>query len=445
MRTRRLRRRALVTLVLLGALAAIDLAADRNREVFDLTADRSLTLTDESREIVRSIDDRVRITVFIPRQLPGRAEASALLTRYRKLNRRITFRIKDPAQAPAEVRRHNLDPTLGGVTYQMGDEVETSSIVTEQDITSALARLLRGPDRRLCMVTGHGEADIDSPLDEGWASAAEQLRQNGYQIEVTDLLIEPSVPDTCEVLVLADPRSGLGEGGRAIIEYLEAGGDGVVLTDPESTVDLNPLLRPYGIGVVRGITLEGDPNSRLPDDPISVIVREYAAPNPIIRGLGPTFFPAVEGLTVESRVREGLSAAALVRTTGSSYLERDPPEFAFDEDRDVPGPITVAAAADLSSITGGQVKRTRLAVFADSDFATNAFLADGSNSRLLVQALDWVTLEENLVTVSAHLPRVRELDMTDDRTRYARLLGGAIIPALFLLAGALVWAVRRSR
>jgi len=440
-----LRRRALVTLVLLVALAAADVFADRNRHTFDLTADRSLTLTDETREIVGRVDDRVRVTAFLPRQLPGRAEASALLTRYRKLNRRITFRLKDPAQAPAEVRRHDLDPTLGGVVYQMGAEVETSSTVTEQDVTSALARLLRGPERRLCMVSGHGEADPTSPLDEGWLAAAEQLQQNGYRLEVIDLLIERSIPDTCEVLVLADPRTGLGADGRKIRDHFEAGGDGLVITDPESTVDLDPLLEPYGIRVVRGIALEGDAGSRLPDDPISVIVREYAAPNPIVRGLGPTFFPAVEALIVESREEEGLSVASLVRTTDSSFLERDPPEFLFDEGRDVPGPITIAAAVDRSSVARGEVTRTRLVVFSDSDFATNAFLVDGSNSRLLVQALDWVTLEENLVTVSANLPRLRELDMTADRTRYARLLGGAIVPLLFVLLGGLVWALRRSR
>ena len=440
-----LRRRALVTLVLLAVLATADVLADRSRRTFDLTADRSLTLTDETRDIVAEIDDRVRITAFLPRQLPGRAEASALLTRYRKLNRRITFRLKDPAQAPAEVRRHHLDPTIGGVVYQMGDHVQTSSIVTEQDVTSALARLLRGPERRLCMTSGHGEADPDSPLDEGWSSTAEQLTQNGYRIEVVDLLARPTVPEGCEVLVLASPRTGLGRGGEAIVEYLEAGGDAVVLADPESAVDLDPLLRPYGIRVVRGIAVEADAGARLPDDPLSVIVREYAAPNPIIRGLGPTLFPAVEALWVESREDEGLSVASLLRTTESSYLERDPSGFVFEPDRDLPGPLTIAAAADRSSVVAGEVKRTRLVVFADSDFATNAFLVDGSNSRLLVQALDWVTLEENLVTVAANLPRLRELDMTADRTRYARLLGAGIVPLLFLLLGALVWAVRRGR
>ncbi|MGH2685581.1 MAG: Gldg family protein, partial [Actinomycetota bacterium] len=428
-----------------AVLVAIDLVADRSSRTFDLTADQSLTLTDQTREIVDHIDDRVRITAFLPRQLPGRAEASALLTRYRKLNRRIAFDLKDPAQAPAEVRRHDLDPTLGGVVYQMGSDVETSSIVTEQDVTSALARLLRGPERRLCMTSGHGEADPTSPLDEGWSSTAEQLAQNGYRVEVVDLLTQPSVPRRCEVLVLADPRTELQSAGDTIAEYLEEGGDGLVLTDPESTVDLDPLLRPYGVRVVRGITLEGDAGSRLPDDPISVIVRDYAAPNPIIRGLGPTLFPAVEALLVESRETEGLSAVSLLHTTESSYMERDPPEFLFQEGRDLPGPITIAAAVDQSSVVAGEVKRTRLVVFADSDFATNAFLPDGSNSRLLVQALDWVTLEENLVTVSANLPRLRELDMTADRTRYARLLGAGIVPSVFLLAGALVWAVRRSR
>ena len=59
--------------------------------------------------------------------------------------------------------------------------------------------------------------------------------------------------------------------------------------------------------------------------------------------------------------------------------------------------------------------------------------------------MDWLTLDEDLVTVSTHVPAYRPLAFTPARVRYARLVSAVLVPILFLLAGAMVWAVRRSR
>ena len=56
-----------------------------------------------------------------------------------------------------------------------------------------------------------------------------------------------------------------------------------------------------------------------------------------------------------------------------------------------------------------------------------------------------VSRELLLVTVSANLPRARPLDLTEARLRYARFLLAGIIPLLFLIIGALVFAVQRAR
>jgi hypothetical protein len=82
-------------------------------------------------------------------------------------------------------------------------------------------------------------------------------------------------------------------------------------------------------------------------------------------------------------------------------------------------------------------------LFTDMDFATNAFLAEGGNSRLIVQAVDWSALQGDLVAVSSNIARFRPLDFTDRRARYAETLMAAILPLLFLLAGGMVWAFRR--
>lgn len=439
------RRRLFYTVLVLLGLAVADFAVARVRHQWDLTTEDSQTLTDETLTIIEQVNDPVRADVFFARGDPDRVSAGALLLRYRRLNRKIDFRLIDPNAAPAEAQRLGIDPVFGGIALVQGDQVERAPTPTEQDVTAALARLLRGKPRSVCVTTGHGETDPNSTLEDGFAGAVLLLQQNGYQVSTIDLLTDPSVPSTCEALIMASPNAPLGESEKALAAYLEQNGRAVILTDPISTLDLNPLLRPFGLVIERGIVLEGDPERLFLDDPTRPVVFSYRTPNPIVNRMPPTFYPGVQAITLSSEEVSGLVVSSLAQSSEDSYLEREPLQRMFNEGADIRGPITLAAAADLSANIEGIVRRTRIVVFADVHFATNGFIGEGGNSMMLIRSLDWAILEEDLVTVSSNLPRVRPLDLTEARINYARFLMAGVVPGLFLLGGGLVWAARRSR
>jgi hypothetical protein len=289
---------------------------------------------------------------------------------------------------------------------------------------------------------------VASEDDAGLASAARLLELNGYRVRIVDLLTTTTIPSDCTGLLLGAPTAPLGSAAEAVSSYLATNGRAVVLADPLSSVDLDPILAPYRISIVRGIAIDPGADSHLPDDPASVIVRRYQSVNPMVRRLAPTLFPAADAVVVGDLTGAGgLSSAAVVETSDDGYLETKPeehPEFTAGEDRK--GPIALLAAGDLSRVTGPtSIERSRVAVFGDADFATNKFIGTGGNARLLLQAVDWATLREDLVPLNANLPAYRPLDLTRGRTQYARVLSVGVVPGLFLLAGAWVWAVRRGR
>jgi ABC-type uncharacterized transport system involved in gliding motility auxiliary subunit len=439
------RRLAVAIVIAIGLVVLQLLVAENTRRQIDLTADRSLTLTSESSDIVRRLHDPVQITAFLGPTDPTRAGASTLLSRYQRLNPRISFRLVDPASASAEAARLHVDPVFGGIAVVRGQAVEVAQTATEQDITAAMARLLRGKGATACVAQGHGEADPESTLDAGISSAVALLRENGYALMPIDLLTKSSVPSTCQVLLLVNPTASLGAAQDAISAYLAGGGRALVLADPSSTVDLNPILNRYGLGIARGIVLEGDANARFPNDPTRPVVFHYESPVPIVNRLPPTFYPGAQAVTTPKVDLAGLVVAALARTSANSYLARHPLSGPFDPAVDIPGPITLVAVADYPGNFGGRVQRTRLVVFGNSGFASNAFIGQAGNSNLLLRSLDWATLEEDLVTVSANLPRPRPLDLTEGRLTYIRILSAGVVPGLFLLLGALTWALRRGR
>jgi ABC-type uncharacterized transport system involved in gliding motility auxiliary subunit len=440
------RNRARAVLVLAAAVmiaaAALTIGAlDRRRHQVDLTADDNLTLTDTTKEVVRALRGGVEVTALVAIGSGGRAEAVALLDRYRRLDRRIAVRVVDPADIPGELRRLGVDGRLEELVVRRGERVERSTTITEQDITAALARLERNRTPIVCFTSGHGEPLIDDTTGSGIAAFTGALTRNGAVIQHLDLLTGGTVPPECRTLVLVSPTSALTAAADPIVRYLDAGGRALVLADPSSTVDLTSLLAPYGLGLERGIVVEGDAESRLPRDPVSVVARSFPTANPLVRGLAPLVLPAVQAV----RVADTPSNTTLVRSTRLAYLERDPSTFAYDPAVDLKGPLPLAAAADYSENVGGKVTRTRIVLVGDADLATNDVIDQGDDGRFLLQAVDWLTSDDDLVTINANLARVRPLALTPARAGYARLLLAGVIPATFLLLGLATTLIRRRR
>lgn len=435
---------AAVGVVIAVALYSLVAFADARHHLYDLTEHDALTLTSQTRAVVRAVDRRVDVTLFLGPDDPGRPEAASLLERYRRANHRVHYRVVDPAAAPTLVHSLAVDPTVDVVAASQGKFVARAPTVTEQDITSLLAQVDRRVHATICFTAGHGEADLANEAPDGLAAVGRLLASNGYTTQSVDLLATPSIPAECDGLVVAAPTAELGDAAPAIDAFLRANGRALVMSDPVSTVDLTPLLRRYHVGFVRGIAFDADTNAHLPDDIATLIVRSYRSTNPAVRGLPPTLFPGAGGIVATGGDTGGLTTAALVQAGDTSYLERQPEHVGFTKSEDVRGPITLVMAADRSRVTGpNAIARSRIVATADVDFATNAFIAEGGNARLLVQSVDWLMTQEDLVPLNANIPAYRPLALTTARATSARVLSVGVIPAAFVLAGLSVWAVRR--
>jgi hypothetical protein len=446
-------RRALAALVVIIALAIIAYSLiSRMAIAWDLTAEQSATLSDETKRVLRDIEERIEITAFFPREAAGRVEAATLLSRYREANRRITYRILDPEIAPGEAQRLGVNEVGAAAARQVGDrdEVEIAQYTIEIDITSAIARLLRDVQGTVCFSTGHGERSSKQTTSDGYSEAVSLLEGNGYRTRAIDLVTDASKLDTCDAIVVAAPTNRISKKVRErVIDHVTAGGKILLFADPKVDANLTPLAKPWGIRFVDGIVLEGDDASHLPQDVTSPIVSRYAGASAVVRGLGPTFFPGALGVVGKPSKDPGLTVAEIAFTSELGYLDRADVE-SFDEDVDVAGPVALAASADDSEVQApgtrrARIKRTRVLAFGDADFASNAFIHDGANAKLFIQGIDWLTQPEDLVTAVPQFPKLRELELTQARNRYMLFLMAGVVPGLFVIAGGFVWVIRRSR
>jgi hypothetical protein len=439
-------------LAIVAAVFVVYALVARTSVAWDLTAEGSATLSGETLRVLDRLDRRVRITAFFPHDAVGRVEAATLLSRYRKATRSISFRIVDPRIFPGEAERLGVVEIGSAAVEDVTDpdNLETAQYTIEIDVTSAIARLVRGEQGRVCFTSGHGEPKISGNDQNSLSRAASLLRANGYDTRTVDLLVADHVPTRCAAVVVASPTNDLSKRVRRMLSgYLADNGKMLLLVDPSSHVDLTPISKPWGIRFVRGTVLEGDAGAHLPGDVTTPIVTRYSGGSPVVRGLGPVLMPRAMGLEFDDAGDPGLSVGPLAMTSPLGYLDRDDLSD-FDPDADVEGPIALGGSADASSVADpgtskARVDRTRVLAWGDVHFATDAYITDGSNARLWLQGIDWLTQPEDLVTAVPNFPKLRELDLTAARNRYILFLTAGVVPGLFVIAGALVWALRRGR
>jgi ABC-type uncharacterized transport system involved in gliding motility auxiliary subunit len=157
----------------------------------------------------------------------------------------------------------------------------------------------------------------------------------------------------------------------------------------------------------------------------------------------------------------GRNATNIVETSANSWAESDikglmtTGEVTRDVEKgDKAGPISLAAAvsapasttpppADPAKPDDAPKPETRIVVFGDSDFVTNAYLGIPGNKDLFLNTINWLAQQENLISIRPKDPEDRRITLTTERQRQIFWLTVLIIPGLILMAGVQTWWRRR--
>jgi len=82
-------------------------------------------------------------------------------------------------------------------------------------------------------------------------------------------------------------------------------------------------------------------------------------------------------------------------------------------------------------------------VFGDSDFASNSVLGVEGNRDIFMNAVGWLSQQENLISVRAKEPDDRRLTLTARQQNGLTLLSVFVVPGLVFLTGVYSWWRRR--
>jgi ABC-type uncharacterized transport system involved in gliding motility auxiliary subunit len=112
------------------------------------------------------------------------------------------------------------------------------------------------------------------------------------------------------------------------------------------------------------------------------------------------------------------------------------------------GPIPLGAAVSASApgakpAENGKTAESRLVVFGDSDFVSNSAIGISGNGNLFMNAVNWLTQQENLIAIRPKDPSDQRLTMTENQQMRVLILSLLLIPGVIFGSGVYAWWRRR--
>ncbi len=451
-------------LIILAIIVIVNLIVYKVPERWDTTANKIYSLSPESKKVAKMVPKGTVMLAFFEGGNAGSVED--ILRTYDYASSNLSYEVVDPEKHPelAEKYQVNRDKTVV-VAYK--DRFFKAVENSEQGITNALLKLVKGQHKKIYFVTGHGEHSIKDNSAEGYSIIKKALQDDNFVVDSLFILDRGSIPTDASAIVVASPsKNYLPEELNAITEYIKRGGHAIFLIDPLEDAGFKNYLEKWGVKLDDDVII--DKSVRLFGGPslgVFPVVTDYGM-HPATKGMDGkrTIFPMArslekvdfsKGTTVASFLSD-LKITPLAKTSNASWGETNVKRLfekhqAEINDNDIKGPLAVAFAVE-KDLNGknkginkrkGEKKQVRIIVVGDSDFIANKFAQSLYNMDFFLNMVNWLAGEEQFVTIRPKAIKYSRVNFTEDQMATMFYLSVLIIPELIILLGLYVWNKRR--
>jgi ABC-type uncharacterized transport system involved in gliding motility auxiliary subunit len=434
---------AVYVIVIIAIVIVANWLADHHNKTVDVTANKQFTLSDETKKVAGNLKKDVTIYYFDRSDSYDRARD--LFDRYRNLSSKIKVDYVDPEKKP-DVARVEGARALGDIIVDNGEKKETAKGLTEEELTGALVRASKSGAKTVCFVNGSGEHTLADTERDGYSAMKDALDKNNYKTDTISLIQKPEIPKTCSVVVIGGPRNDyLQPAIDALRMYVMGGGRAIFNFDPilnlpaekmGETPELAKLVEEWGVTPNGDVILDLSSASRLFGQ-ISPVVGSYEQ-HPIVRVMqdNATVFPLARSLDVKS------PAEKLFSTSDDSYSLTNPklPIKESELATAKKGPFVLGAAATI----GSGANQGRVVVVGSSGWMSNSIMsAPVGNRDLALNMMNWLTSDEDLISIRPKEPEDRRLRITGSAIRILFLTSVVFLPLIVIFSGVSVWWKRR--
>lgn len=441
---------AIYILVVITIVVVANMLSDRYNKSYDTTSSKRYSLSNETKKIISGLKQNATITYF--NQSTRFQDGKDLLDEYANLSPKVHVAYVDPDKNPQLARAAGIRD-FGTAVVQIGDKKDTAKSLTEEGITGAFIRDLKGTTRTVCFVSGSGEHAIDDTERDGFSQFRDLIGKDEYQAKSIDLLQTAEVPSDCTTLVVAGPTHDYQQPEvDAIKNYVQNGGRGFFMLDPPIQFGHSPtaandaltaLLQSWGVTLDNDMILDLNPVGQLAGlGPQVALVTTYTT-QPIVAQMrgSAVGFPLSRSLDIKNADKTNVEKLFDSSSTSLATSNLSSPEVSVADPKNRKGPLTIAAAGTYN--TGKPNSQGRFVVTGSSSWAANRFLGFNGNSDLALNAVNWLSSDEDLISIKPKPPEDRRITMTRAQLTLVRATSQFVLPLLVVIAGTLVWWKRR--
>jgi ABC-type uncharacterized transport system involved in gliding motility auxiliary subunit len=446
-----------LSVAFLGILVVINFLAYKNTKRWDLTEDRSNTLAKETVDVLKSLPDKVIAKAFFTTNssvASSKNNAKDILDKYvYDGGGKFQYEFIDPNKDPVAAQAAGITQD-GTIVLYMGSTKQPVSSISETDITGAMVRLMNPASHVVYFLTGHGEPPITGSGDQSYTQLATDLQAKNYKVSTLNLLAVLQIPQDASVILIDGPKKPLTDAEVSLVDtYIKNGGSVIVMEDPVIDTQFGDSPDPLAIDLNQnyGITLGNDVvvdvyGYQAFQNPYFAVGYQYATHviTAKMNTMG-TGFQSARSVSANDSAGSDYTKTEIINTVDQSWGESDMASVQnstvkFDQGVDLAGPVPLAVVAT------GNTSNSRLVVFGDSDFATNAYYGFYGNGEMIINSIDWAAKEENLISLTSKTSVQRTLAQPKSYTKGLILLVSLIIlPGIILVGGAVMWVARRRR
>ncbi len=435
------------TLSVFVILGLINFLAVRYPTRVDLTETGLYTLAPQSRELVKSLQQPVKVWVF---ERDAKPEDRALLENYRQQGKNFSYEYVDPQIRLGLANKFNVQ-NPGEVYLEAGDKrrlltsANNEQRLTEVRLTNALQQITSNVSAQVYFVQGHGEPPLTGE-QSSLSQALGVLTEKSITPQALNLA-QTTIPTDATVVVLAGAVRGLLPSEvTALNDYLNRGGSLFLAIDPTINLGIDSLLKSWGI-TLDNRQIVNPEGAAVGLGPAVILVNSYGQ-HPITKDFGNGLSLYSGARPIETTIVEGVQATPLLLTSPQSWAESDLKDenLKFDPKSDRPGPLTLGVAMSRQgTTTSNNTSESRLIVIGNSGFITNNQFSQQLNSDVFTNSISWLSKQESAAQLSVRPkePKNRRINLQAAQSSILSWTALGFVPLIGLLSAVILWWLRR--
>jgi ABC-type uncharacterized transport system involved in gliding motility auxiliary subunit len=446
---------AVYIVIVLAALVLANYLGNNYNKSYDSTANKQFSLSDQTIKVLKNLKEPVTISYFDHQSsFSGAGGAKDLLDRYAAQSNKLHINYIDPVKKP-ELAKAAAVKSFGTIIVETAGRRQEAKGLTEEDVTGAMIRAVKGSERNVCIVQGTGEHRLDDSEPGGISGLKELVERNNYKTQTLNLLQKPEIGKECTVLIVAGPKLDYVQPAvDAIKKYVEGGGRALFALDPPlqlkgDSIGENKLLTDqlaaWGVAPDKDLVVDLNPVNRLFGFSAAVVLITQYESQAIVRDMKEeaTAFPLSRSL--DTKNADKTSVDKLFQTSQDSFgtPNLNSPSVNPDDPKNKKGPLTLGAAGTYNN--GQQGNNGRFVVVGSSSWLQNSILGSRNfgNRDLFLNTVNWLSSDEDLISIRPKEPEDRRLTLNVRQMRLLFYSSVIVLPLIVVGAGLGVWWRRR--